>query len=1007
MVVDGHAVVHRAFHAVRQELTTSRGELTNAVFGFAAILLKALQTEHPEYCAVCFDRAAPTFRHERFTDYKAHRPPMPEPLAQQFKRVREVVAAFNFPIYEVDGFEADDVIGTLARQAAAQGVDTLIVTGDLDATQLVTPHVTVLTPRRGADDISLYDEEAVRERYGLRPDQIPDYKGLVGDKSDNIPGVPGVGEKTAVRLLQQYNTVEGVYEHLAELPEKQRARLEPARAQALESKHLATIVTDVPVTLDLERSRIGGYDRATVVRLFGELEFRTLLSRLPDADGAPTSSTTHTTVTHGITPAPARPEPTPVVPPPLDGLFAGLDADAPAAMATPAASMHLAVETRGGRTIAVPVVPPPAAEEDEGGAVDPSLTPPVPPTQAYVIDTEATFAELLERLARRRAFALDLETDALDPISAGIVGISVATEPGIAYYIPVGHDAGTQLPRDEVLERLRPLLGDPTVFKVAHNGKFDLMVLAQHGVEVRGLAFDTMIAAYLINPSGRGLGLKDLALTHFNVEMTGITELIGKGKDQITMAGVDIHRAADYAAADADLTLRLRDILEPQLREAGLFDLFRDVEMPLVSVLAGMELAGMDIDTDYLHTMSGQLRKTMDGLALRIYEAIGHPFNINSPKQLSTVLFEELKLPATKRTSTGYSTDAEVLENLRGKNPVVDQILEYRQLAKLKGTYLDGLPALVSPKDGRIHTDFNQTVASTGRLSSSNPNLQNIPIRTDLGRQIRRAFIVTGEDELMLAADYSQIELRILAHLSHDPILVDSFTHDRDIHVRTAALIYGIPEDQVTPEMRRLAKTVNYAVIYGLSEYGLSRETGIPRSEAGAFLKAYNQTYADLTGYMDRTRDEVRAHGYVSTLLGRRRYMPEVYSSSYTVREAAERAAINMPIQGTQADLIKIAMIRLDDRLRAEGLRSRMILQVHDELVLRVPRPELERVAALVRETMSTAMSLDVPVRVDVKAGRNWLDTTLIDAGGLANDSADDSVDLVDPAERGREAVAL
>jgi len=1000
MVVDGHAVVHRAFHAVRQELTTSRGELTNAVFGFAAILLKALQTERPEYCAVCFDRAAPTFRHERFADYKAHRPPMPEPLAQQFKRVREVVAAFNFPIYEIDGFEADDVIGALARQAAAQGVDTLIVTGDLDATQLVTPHVTVLTPRRGADDISLYDEEAVRERYGLRPDQIPDYKGLVGDKSDNIPGVPGVGEKTAVRLLQQYDTVEGIYEHLAELPEKQRARLEPARAQALESKHLATIVTDVPVTLDLERSRIGAYDRATVVRLFGELEFRSLLSRLPDADGAPASSTTHTTVTHGVTPAPVRPDPAPVAPPPLDGLFAGLDAEAPAVATGPTTSTGLAVETRGGRTIAVPVAPPPPSEDDEVEAVDPSLAPPVPPTHAYVIDTEATFAELLERLERRRTFALDLETDALDPISAGIVGVSVATEPGIAYYIPVGHDAGTQLPRDEALDRLRPLFADPTVSKVAHNGKFDLMVLAQHGVEVRGLAFDTMIAAYLINPSGRGLGLKDLALTHFNVQMTDIIELIGKGKDQITMAGVDIHRAADYAAADADITLRLRDILEPQLREAGLFELFRDVEMPLVPVLAGMELAGMDIDTDYLHTMSGQLQKTMDGLALRIYEAIGHSFNINSPKQLSTVLFEELKLPATKRTSTGYSTDAEVLENLRGKNPVVDQILEYRQLAKLKGTYLDGLPALISPKDGRIHTDFNQTVASTGRLSSSNPNLQNIPIRTDLGRQIRRAFIVTGEDELMLAADYSQIELRILAHLSRDPILVDSFTHDKDIHVRTAALIYGIPEDEVTPEMRRLAKTVNYAVIYGLSEYGLSRETGIPRSEAGAFLKAYNQTYADLTGYMDRTRDEVRAHGYVSTLLGRRRYMPEVYSSSYTVREAAERAAINMPIQGTQADLIKIAMIRLDERLRAEGLRSRMILQVHDELVLRVLKPELERVAALVRETMSTAMSLDVPVRVDVKAGRNWLDTTLIDAGGLADGPAG-------PAARGQEAVAL
>ncbi len=975
MVVDGHAVVHRAFHAVKQDLTTSSGELTNAVFGFAAIVLRAIQDEKPDYCAVCFDPPTPTFRHERYAEYKAQRPPMPDPLRQQFARVRELVDTFNFPVYQVDGYEADDVIGTLARQATARGVDTLIVTGDLDATQLVSSSVSVLTPKRGADDVTLYDEEAVRERYGLRPDQVPDFKGLVGDASDNIPGVRGIGSKTATTLLQEYETVENLFDHLDAVVPRYKKLLEGAREQALESKHLATIVTDAPVTLDLEHARIGMYDRSAVTKLFATLEFRSLLSRLPGPSGP--------TPVPPVAPPPVAPLPPPP-PPALDGLFASLDLAPPAQGGS--SSTGIAVQTRGGRTITAPPPALPLVEDLSAagnnvpgvGAVDDA---PGVETAAYVIDSEESFAALLDRLRRRGAFALDLETDALDPITAHIVGISLATEPGIAYYIPVGHDEGVQLPRQEVLDRLRPLLLDPTVQKVAHNGKFDLMVLVKHGVVVEGLTFDTMIAAYLLNPTGRGLGLKDLALTHFNVEMTDITALIGKkGKDQVTMAQVDIHKAARYAAADADLTLRLRDLLEGQLKEKDLDDLFRDVEMPLVPVLGRMEIAGMDIDVDFLHAMSVRLQEQLDALATQIYEMAGHPFNINSPKQLAAVLFDELKLPPSRRTATGYSTDADVLENLRDKNEVVDKILEYRQLSKLRGTYLEGLPVLLSPADGRIHTDFNQTVAATGRLSSSNPNLQNIPIRTDVGRQIRRGFVVAGEDEVMLAADYSQVELRILAHLSHDPILLDSFAHDRDIHVFTAALIYDIPEDQVTSEQRRLAKTVNYAVIYGLSEFGLSRETGIKRSEAGAFLQAYNKTYATLNEYMEKTRREVREKGYVTTLLGRRRYVPEVYSTSYTAREAAERAAINMPVQGTQADLIKIAMVRLDARLRAEGLRAEMILQVHDELVLRVHVDDLERVANVVRETMSNAMTLDVPIRVDVKSGRNWLDTTMIAA---------------------------
>jgi len=1000
MVVDGHAVVHRAFHAVRQELTTSRGELTNAVFGFTAILLKALQTERPDYWAVSFDRAAPTFRHESYAGYKAHRPAMPDPLREQFARVREVVAAFAIPIFELDGFEADDVIGTLSQHATAQGVETLIVTGDLDAVQLVTPTVTVLTPRRAADDISLYDEAAVEARWGLRPDQIPDYKGLVGDTSDNIPGVRGVGEKTATKLLQQYETIEGIYAHIENLPEKQRKLLEPARAQALESKRLATIVTDVPITLDLAACRIDEYDRSKVVRLFIDLEFRSLIPRLPQPAAEPGQAPPDAPVSPeapatALTPTLA---PVPVAPPPLEGLFAGLDLDdaTTPAPSNGAGGAALSVRTRGGRAITV-APPPPALTKDEqldiaqgeggeGGEGDAAGAGPTP-THAYVVDTQATLDDLLARLRLRGRFAIDLETDALNPIETGIVGISVAAEPGIAYYIPVGHAQGTQLPCDEVLGRLRPLLEDESVEKTAHNAKFDLTVLARHGVDVRGLTFDTMIAAYLLNPSGRGYGLKDLVLAHFNVEMTDIIALIGKGKEQITMAGVDIHKAAGYAAADADMTLRLQEILAPQLHEKGLYDLFRDVEMPLVSVLTAMEIAGMDVDAPYLREMSVRVQGDMDRLVAQIHEAVRHPFNIASPKQLSAVLFEELGLPSQKKTSTGYSTDAEVLETLRGKHPAVDGILEYRQLSKLKGTYLDGLPELISPIDERIHTSFNQTMASTGRLSSSNPNLQNIPVRTDLGRTIRRAFVVKGADELLLAADYSQIELRILAHLSHDPILLDSFQHNHDIHVRTAALIYGLPEEDVTRDMRRLAKTVNYAIIYGLSEYGLSRETGIPRKEAGAFLERYTQTFATLYEYMERTKNEVQAHGYVQTLLGRRRYMPEVYSSSRTVRDAALRAAVNMPVQGTQADIIKIAMNRLTARMRAEGLESRMILQVHDELVFRAPADELPRLGALVHETMVNAMTLDVPIQVDLKAGKNWLDTdpvSVYDHGAMA-----------------------
>jgi len=980
MLVDGHAVVHRAFHAF-PGLSTARGELVNAVFGFTAIVLNAIQSQRPSYLAVAFDRSAPTFRHERFKDYKATRPEMAPELRGQFHRVREVVAALSIPVFELDGFEADDVLGTLSLQASARDLRTVIVTGDLDALQLVSPTVAVLTPRRGPLETMLYDEQAVVARYGLRPDQIPDYKGLVGDTSDNIPGVRGIGEKSASTLLAQYDTIEGVYAHLEELKPRLRDLLAPFQEQALESKRLATIVTDVPITLDLATCRIADYDRQTALDLFAELEFRSLLGRLPGMSapvrpGAapPTALTTTSAPEAPSTPSvPAAQAPEPFA----AGLFAGLELDT---SGTADAGL-LATQTRGGQgieatTIAhaepvtVPEVSPPAEESG------------LPAPTVYIIDTDAALDDLLARLRRRGGWAFDLETTSVQEIGAEIVGVSFAVQPGLAYYLPLGHDEGHQLDRVAALGRLKPVLEDPTIAKVAHNGKFDMLVLAACcGITVAGLSFDTMIAAYLINPGRRGYGLKDLAFARFGTVMTDIVELIGKGRAQKTMAQTPIADAARYAGADADMTLRLRILLERDLTDQGLMDLFERVEMPLVPVLTAIELAGIDLDVPFLREMATRLHHQSDDLTRQIYELVGHTFNLNSPKQLQTVLFTELALPAGRKTSTGYSTDADVLETLRGSHPAVDMLLEYRQLTKLNSTYVEGLPALINPRTGRVHTSFNQTLAATGRLSSSGPNLQNIPIRTEVGREIRRAFITRDSDTLLLGADYSQIELRILAHLSQDARLLEAFHSGEDIHVVTAALMFKVAPDAVDSEMRRVAKMGNYGVTYGLSEFGLAQNAGISRKEARRFIEEYNRTYPGVAAYMETLKEEARRLGYVSTLLGRRRYIPEINDRNRTLREAAERAAINMPVQGTQADLIKIAMIRIAERMRAEHMHGEMILQVHDELVFRVPRVELSDMAGLVAEIMTNAMQeviSDVPIGVDVHAGLNWAEMAVV-----------------------------
>ena len=905
MLIDGHALAYRAFFALPVDaFSTAKGELTNAVYGFTMMLLHALQEEKPDYIAVTFDAPAATFRHEEFEEYKAHRPPMKEEMRSQMDRIRQVVQSINIPMFEVPGFEADDLIGSLAQQASDMEVNTVIVTGDNDALQLVSPSVAVITPggySQRFSDARVYDEDAVREKYGIDPALVADYKGLVGDKSDNIPGVVGVGDKTARQLIQRYGTVEEIYEHLEEI-ESTRARkaLTGQKDQALLSKHLATIVTDVPIGLDLELCRTSDYDRKRVTDLFRELEFRSLAQRLPESDREQATQMTF------------------------------------------------------------------FAQE------------PLSAGQSEAVTTEEQLLSLVAELSQASRIAVDVETTSTDAMEADLVGLSFAAQAGRGFYVPVGHllaqDSAGQLPMELVVNRLRPVLENRKVTKAAHNGKYDLTVLKRHGINVQGLDFDTMIAAYLLEPSRGGLGLKSLAWSKLGMEMKPITELIGKGRDQITLAQVSIADTAAYAGADADATLRLVSVLEKVLLQREQWDLFSDVEMPLVQVLMDMEMMGVALDTHELMQISTSMHKRIVELEKQIQDLAGHPFNVSSTQQLGAVLFEELGLPVKAKTKTGYSTRASVLEELKDLHPIVDLILEHRQLAKIKSTYVDALPLLVNRETGRVHTSYNQTGTVTGRISSSDPNLQNIPVRTELGRHVRSAF-VAQEGWVLLGADYSQVELRILAHISQDPSLLAAFARSEDIHTSTAAAVLEVPLSDVTPEMRRLAKTINFGIIYGMGEYGLAQRTGLSVEDARKFIDNYFAGYEKVRDYLEETKIEAREEGYVSTLLGRRRYFPALQSSSRAhtgMKRAAEREAINMPIQGSAADILKIAMVRLHRHLKGEGFAARMTLQVHDELVLEVPREELRSVARLVRSVMEDAWELDAALKVDIKIGKDW-----------------------------------
>jgi DNA polymerase-1 len=949
VLIDGHSLAFRAYHALPLDMAAPSGELTNATFGFTSMLLNVLRDQKPDYVVVAFD-VGRTFRHDMYAGYKGHRERTPDELHMQVERIKEVVTALNIPIVTKEGFEADDVLSTLARQAEGQDVDSVIVTGDRDILQVVDDHITVLTSGQKFGDVIIYTPTTVTEKYGLRPDQLVDYKALIGDKSDNIPGVRGVGEKGAATLLQTYGTLEGIYEHLDEITSKRtRTALEEGRDDAFLSQKLGRIIVDVPVTLDLAACRTHRYNRNRVVALFQDLAFRSMADRLPEADG---------------TGEPAETD-----------RAAGAPAES---AATGQAQTAAAPDAETGEQMALFA----QAETAPQTTATPQTAAQLP--SDYVLVTgEETLAEVARHLAQVPMFAFDTESTGIDPHSADIVGVSVAWDraPDAAAYIPIRGPAGPLLPWDVVQRALRPVFADEHIAKVAHNASYDLSMLAHHGVPTVGKLIDTMVAQWLIDPGLRGLGLKDLAWTRLHVEMTHITDLIGKGKTQITMDQAPVEQVGPYAAADATMTLRLADLVLPELAERGLTSLFEDVEMPLTPVLAVMEANGIRVDIPYLQQMSVALTARLRQLERQICELAGYAFNVNSTQQLSDVLFGKLALPTEglKKTQSGsYSTAADVLEGLRGRHEIIELILEQRQLSKLVGTYVDALPALVSPRDGRLHTSFNQAGSETGRISSNSPNLQNIPIRSDVGREIRRAFLA-DEGNQLLSADYSQVELRILAHVSGDQNLLDAFARGEDIHASAAAAVFGVPLAAVTKEQRSVAKMMNFATAYGVSAYGLSQQSGLSRSDAEAFMIRYFETYPGIRRYLDETKAFAYEHGYVETLLGRRRYFPVLQitgqgSRAYVARQAAERASINHPIQGTAADIIKIAMTRLYHRLQDEGYRARMLLQVHDELVLEVPDAELAAVGQLTKEVMEGAFTLDAPLKVDLEAGTNWRD---------------------------------
>lgn len=885
-LIDGTSYIFRAYYAIRQYLSTKAGLPTNAILGFANMLIRLLEEERPEHLAIAFDPPGPSFRVDLYPEYKAHRPDPPNDLVPQFEWIYRLVEAFRIPQLVVPGYEADDALATAARWAEAQGLAVTIIGGDKDLFQLVSDRVEVYDTLKNVR----YGPAEVEAKMGVAPHRIVEFLGLMGDSVDNIPGVPGVGAKTAAKLLGQFGSLEAVLAGAAEVSgAKLRENLDHYADQARLSAELCRLKDDVPLKLDITLLERQEPDWPTLTALLKELEFSSLIKRIAPHDEAPFGET--------------------------------------------------------------------------------------PPPGAYraVVDWE-DFASVLDSLKRAGRFALDLETTSLDPMRAEVVGLALAWTEGEAVYVPVAHtglEAPNQLERSDVLNAVGPLLADPALKKVGQNIKYDWVVLANAGVELKGVAFDTMVASYVLNPSRRQHNLAGLVLEHFNYTMTTYEDVAGKGAKQVSFDQVPIEAATAYACEDADYTLRLADELSAEVESAAMAPLLYELEMPLIEVLVAMERWGVKIDAAVLRDLSKELEGQIEALATRIYTLAGEEFNIKSPVQLRAILFERLGLPVLKRTKTGPSTDHEVLEQLALQHDLPAEVVNYRALSKLKSTYVDALPALIHPATGRIHTSFNQTVTATGRLSSSDPNLQNIPVRSEVGRRIRQAF-VAEEGRRLLSCDYNQIELRILAHLSKDTVLLEAFAAGEDIHNLTASEVFGVGPADVTPDQRRVAKVVNFGIIYGLSPFGLARDLKVSREEAREYIDGYFARYALVKDYIEATKAEAHERGYVTTVLGRRRYLPELASADRVTKEMAERMAVNTPIQGSAADLIKRAMVEIYGEIVERGLEAKMILQVHDELLFEVPDDEADEVENLVVDKMVGVVELDVPITVDAKWGKSW-----------------------------------
>ena len=952
-LLDAYALIYRAYYAfMRMPRINSKGMNTSAIFGFVNTLDDVLTREKPSHLAVVFDPSGPTFRHEAYEEYKANREATPEDIRKAVPIIKQIVEAHRIPVIEVAGYEADDVIGTLAGLAEKEGFEVLMMTPDKDYGQLVTEHIKIYKPRFGGSGFDTLGVAEVLEKWGLESTaQVIDLLGLMGDTSDNIPGCPGVGEKTAVKLLQQFGGIDNMLAHTDEIKGALRAKVEANVEQIKFSKFLATIKTDAPVEFDEARFVIEEPDVKALVGIYEELEFRSHIKKLGIRNEE-----------LGVKKVSVKEN--------ASGMGSLFDSEE-----LGVSSEELTNPSAYGSS--------PNLGEQLGGA---QLSTFNSQLSTYVcVDTEEKQRELVEMLMGVKMFAFDTETTSLDVLDAELVGFSFAIKSTVnsqqstddsqlptAYYVPVSADRAEA---QKTVDLFRAVFENEAIEKTGHNIKYDLMVLANYGVELKGQLFDTMIAHYLLQPELRH-SMDYLAEILLKYKTIHIDELIGaKGKNQGSMRDVALDKITNYAAEDADITLRLRGVLEPQIDEMGLRELFYEVEMPLVRVLAEMERTGVIIDDFALAQSSGVMTAEMQRIERHIREISGSNLNISSPKQVGELLFDVLKISdKPRKTKSGqYVTDEETLEGLRAKHPVVGEILEYRGVKKLLSTYIDALPKLINGRTGRVHTSFNQTVTATGRLSSSNPNLQNIPIRDEQGKEIRKAFIAS-EGHVFMSADYSQVELRLMAHLSQDANMLAAFNADHDIHEATAANIYKVPIEEVTSDMRRKAKTANFGIIYGISTFGLSERLGVSRAEAKELIDGYFMSFPGVKDYIDTTIENARRDGYVETLLHRRRHLPDINSRNANVRGYAERNAVNAPIQGTAADVIKIAMVKIADRLKREGLKAEMLLQVHDELNFNVPLDELERVKALVREEMEGAVKLSVPLRVDIGVGQNWLE---------------------------------